>query len=136
MEDEMLDPPGDVTTLTGAIEQLGRQGFTASFEPASGGLIARESGRMYRADQLAIRQFYRFEGVSDPDEQSVAYALEAADGTRGILVDGFGLYANPRVAEALRDVVLRPSPPCDENGPIREATWPPPSPAHECEDAA
>ncbi len=58
----MLDPPGDMTTLTGAIEQLRRQGFTASLGASEGGLVVQESGRVYRADQLAIRQFYRFEG--------------------------------------------------------------------------
>ena len=52
---------------------------------------------IFRAEDLTIREFHRFEGVSDPDDMSIVYAIESRDGTRGTLVDAFGVYSNPAV---------------------------------------
>ena len=38
---------------------------------------------------------------------SVVYAIEARDGTRGILVDAFGVYANPDLGVFLQNVKMR-----------------------------
>lgn len=95
------------TTLAGTVEQLRRQGYTASFEPCAHGLRAAGREKVYRADELSILESHRFEGVSDPDDLSVVYAIEAADGTRGVLVDAFGAYADPEIARALRDIHVR-----------------------------
>jgi hypothetical protein len=62
------------------------------------------SGRTFRAEELTIVEHHRFEGSSDPDDLSVCYALETQDGTRGILVDAYGVYANPEVSEFLTRV--------------------------------
>ena len=53
---------------------------------------------------------HRFEGESDPDDMSVVYAIESQDGTRGVLVDAFGTYADPHVAEILKQVPICDSP--------------------------
>jgi hypothetical protein len=71
------------------------------------GLRAAEGGRTFRADELLIREFHRFEGVSDPDDMSIVYAIESRDGTRGTLVDAFGVYASPAVALVLERVPIR-----------------------------
>ena len=50
-------------------------------------------------------EVYRFEGMSDPDDNAVVYALEAADGTKGVIVDAYGTYAQNldfELAEKLR----------------------------------
>ena len=54
-----------------------------------------------------IREFHRFEGVSDPDDMSIVYAIESRDGTRGTLVDAFGVYSNPAVSRVLERVPIR-----------------------------
>lgn len=48
------------------------------------------SGRVYPPDVLAIVGHRSFEGMSDPDDMSVLYAIESADGTKGSIVDAFG----------------------------------------------
>jgi hypothetical protein len=102
-----MSQPGEPTTLAGTIEQLRERGYTASFEPSPHGLRVAGRDRIYGADDLTIRDSFRFEGVSDPDDLSVLYAIEAADGTRGVLVDAFGPYADPAVAQILRDIRVR-----------------------------
>jgi hypothetical protein len=49
---------------------------------------------VFAPEEIAIRDFCRFESTSDPDDMSIVYALESSDGTRGILVDAFGTYAD------------------------------------------
>lgn len=97
----------DPLTLAGTVERLRREGFTASLEPAPPGLRVTGTTRAYRPDQLRIVEHHRFEGTSDPDDMSVVYALEADDGTRGLLVDAFGTYADPDVGVVLRDIADR-----------------------------
>lgn len=94
-------------TLTGVLDDLARRGYTERFEAAGDRLRAVESGRTLRPDDLVIREFRRFEGVSDPDDMSIVYAIEARDGTRGTLVDAFGVYSNPAVSRLLERVPIR-----------------------------
>ena len=99
--------PGGDGTLVGVLDDLARRGFTERFGVAGDGLRAVESGETFRADELMIREFHRFEGVSDPDDMSIVYAIEGRDGTRGTLVDAFGVYANPAVGMVLDKIPIR-----------------------------
>jgi hypothetical protein len=99
-----MSHPIEPTTLAGTVEQLRGRGYTASFEPSAHGLRVAGREKIYPAEELSIQESYRFEGASDPDDLAVVYAIEAADGTRGVLVDAFGPYADPAVAQVLQDI--------------------------------
>jgi hypothetical protein len=94
-------------TLAGVLDDLARRGFTERFGVAGDGLRAAEGGKTFRAEELMIREYHRFEGVSDPDDMSIVYAIESRDGTRGTLVDAFGVYSNPAVSTVLASVPIR-----------------------------
>ncbi len=85
------------TSMTEAIQELKERGFTANFEFLDKAFRDVDSGRTFKAEDLTIVEYYRFEGVSDPDDMSVVYAIESNDGTQGIIVDAFGVYANPQL---------------------------------------
>jgi len=55
---------------------------------------------------VVIRGYYRFEGVSDPDDMAIVYAIETRSGVRGILVDAFGVYSDPTIGAALQHVPM------------------------------
>ena len=95
-------------TLSAAIERLVRRGFTEHFGVRGDRLRGFESGKMFRADEITIREYDRFEGVSDPDDMAILYAIESSGGTRGTLVDAFGVYSNPAISAYLRRVPLPP----------------------------
>ena len=80
-----------------AIAALKLKGFTGEFVVEDGQLRLSGTDRRFGARELRIQHFVRFEGASDPADMSVIYAIEARDGTRGILVDAFGTYADPAV---------------------------------------
>jgi hypothetical protein len=93
-------------TLAEAVEDLRKRGFAANFEFLNKTFQAVNSGKTFRADELTIVEHHRFEGVSDPDDMSIVYAIQAADGTRGTIVDAFGPLANPDLGGFLKNVKM------------------------------
>ncbi len=70
-------------TVSEAVRGLNNRGYTIDFnseDPAS-----------YNPDDFEIVEVHRFEGDSDPADEAVVYAIEAANGLKGILVSGFGI---------------------------------------------
>jgi hypothetical protein len=93
-------------TLDRVIEELKKRGFVERFDARDGQLWALGSGRAFDAEDFTIREYQRFEGVSDPDDSSIVYAIETRSGTKGLLVDAFGPYANPEVGRLLETVEI------------------------------
>ena len=91
-------------TMNEAVQSLKRRGFTSDFELLKGVFYAVHTGKTYKPEQLTIVEHHRFEGVSDLDDLSILYAIEAADGTRGTITDAYGPYANPDFSLFLKHV--------------------------------
>jgi hypothetical protein len=94
-------------TLARAIDDLTRSGFIEHFGVSGNDLRSFDSGRKFTAEQVVIREYHRFEGVSDPDDMSIVYAIEGRGGVRGTLVDAYGVYSDPTVSAFLHDVLIR-----------------------------
>jgi hypothetical protein len=92
--------------LKRVVDELGRRGYTEHFRAVDGGLQALGSGERFGPKDLTIRGYYRFEGVSDPDDMAIVYAIETRSGVRGILVDAFGVYADPATSDVLKQVPI------------------------------
>ena len=92
-------------TMAEAVEGLRRRGFTTDF------VVQKESGRVgagdhtFKSDEITIVEHHRFEGMSDPDDSSVIYALEAPNGVKGVLVDAYGAYANWKTDALLKHTI-------------------------------
>ena len=54
-----------------------------------------------------IRAFRRFEGISDPDDMAIVYAIEG-DHVRGTLTDAYGVYADPETGVVLARIRISP----------------------------
>ena len=97
----------DDQTLADAIDQLARRGFTESLTVVGDRLRVDATRKTFRPEDVVIREYRRFEGVSDPDDMSIVYAIEAEGGIRGTLVDAYGAYADPAVGAFLSNVPMR-----------------------------
>jgi hypothetical protein len=89
-------------TSVEAMERLVRRGFTEHFGVQGDQLRGFESGTTFGSRDVIIREYDRFEGVSDPDDMAILYALESSSGVRGTLVDAFWRLlesGNQRVSE-------------------------------------
>lgn len=92
-------------TLTEALADLRQQGYTQDYNLKSGGLYCQTDSITLQPDAFDIVHVYRFEGMTDPDDETVLYAIEARNGNKGTLVDAYGPYAEavtPEMAEKLR----------------------------------
>jgi hypothetical protein len=58
----------------------------------------------YLPEEVHIVDFFRFEGESDPADNSILYAIETNDGTKGTLIDAFGPYADAGVTKFMKEV--------------------------------
>jgi hypothetical protein len=90
-----------------AVDGLTAHGFVERFRAHASGLLAIERGEAIRKEDLVIRAYYRFEGVSDPDDMAIVYAVETRAGVRGTITDAFGVYSDPAIGAALADVPIR-----------------------------
>jgi hypothetical protein len=94
---------GDLT-LAGVMDDLARSGFVEHFGVRGEELRSFDSGKSFRAGEVVVREFHRFEGASDPDDMAIVYAIEGEGGVRGTLVDAFGAYSDPAVSAFLARV--------------------------------
>jgi hypothetical protein len=94
-------------TLASRIDDLASSGFTEHFAVSDGALRSFDTGRSFGSGEVVIREYHRFEGISDPDDMAIVYAIEAQDGARGTLVDAFGVYSDPAVSAFLDHVPIR-----------------------------
>jgi hypothetical protein len=94
------------STLAGTIDDLDRLGFTEHFGVVADSLRGFGSRATFRPDELEVRDYFRFEGVSDPDDMAILYAIESRSGIRGTLVDAFGVYSDPAVSAFMERVAL------------------------------
>jgi hypothetical protein len=93
-------------TLAHALDDLYRRGFTERFQAVEDGVRVIGTGATLRPSALVIHDYYRFEGVSDPDDMAIVYAIEDDHGLRGTLADAYGVYADPATGAALDDVPI------------------------------
>jgi hypothetical protein len=97
-----------MSTLSAAIDDFADQGFTEHFGVRGRRLRGLDSGVTFEAHEVVICDFERFEGVSDPDDMSIVYAIETRTGMRGTLTDAFGVYSNPVISAFVNDVAIGP----------------------------
>lgn len=91
-------------TLSMATNALRERGFRNSFTLEKDHLVCLETGQRYQAKDLQIVEHYRFEGVSNPADMSILFALECDDGTKGTVISAYGTYATNGVLEFMEQV--------------------------------
>jgi hypothetical protein len=87
-------------TITEAIEQLKKQGFTLDFNLHKNSFKVGENE--YTAEEFEIVDLYRYEGPSDPADEATVYALASKSGVKGILVTGYGASADEESENTLK----------------------------------
>ena len=100
--------PIEIPTLAGTMRELAGRGFTEHFIMVNETLRGVDSKTMFWADEVTVAEYHRFEGASDPDDMAILYAVQTRSGARGTLADAFGIYADPRVGDFMREVMAHP----------------------------
>ncbi len=91
------------TTLSEAVNDLQRRGYTDDLTAGGHCLVCDARGLSLDPDSFEIDEFHRFEGMSDPEDQSIVYAISSKDhAVKGILVNAYGPDANSLTQEMVR----------------------------------
>lgn len=77
------------------IQTLKEKGFVNNFRMENNQLILGDPKRAFVPDDIRIVDEFRFEGNTDPDDMSILYAIETHTGEKGVLVNGYGISADP-----------------------------------------
>lgn len=94
----------NLKTLASCMNTLQADGFNENFMVKDKKIHALEAEKEYEPSEVKILNFYRFEGESDPADNSILYALETNDGIRGLLSDAYGPYADTKVTKFISEV--------------------------------
>lgn len=91
-------------TLSEAIEDLQKDGFTVSFDLVKDGVHSKNLKKDWKAGELTVEKFYRFEGMSSSGDNTILYAITCKSGEKGLLVDAYGAdeYIEPEMIKKLK----------------------------------
>ncbi|MGI9598112.1 MAG: hypothetical protein ACR2QK_18250 [Acidimicrobiales bacterium] len=93
----------DMETLSQAMNRLQAAGFTGNWIALPGGRFRSvDGGTEFDAAEVEVHYIVRFEGVSDPDDESILYAMVGPH-DRGLFATAFG----PNIAAEEVDVLRR-----------------------------
>ncbi|MBA3647114.1 MAG: hypothetical protein H0W62_00960 [Chitinophagales bacterium] len=94
----------EMRSMASCMNKLHIQGFTENFMINEYGLRALNSEKYYTPEEVKITDFYRFEGESDPADNSILYALETRDGVKGMVSDAYGAYGDNKIMKFMARV--------------------------------
>src|SRR6478672_10156166 len=82
-------------TVTEAVNDLSKRGYTDDLRIGTDCLHCASKDVQLNPKDFKIDEVYRFEGITDPGDESIVYAISSNDGAvKGALVNAYGIYAD------------------------------------------
>jgi hypothetical protein len=92
-------------TLSEALDGPKLRGYTEDFNLQGHCIECAAQSLQLHPEDFVVDEYYRFEGPSNPDDNSIVYAISSKNGLRGTLVDAYGVYSEeitPEMVEKLK----------------------------------
>lgn len=100
----MSASPHNYHNLLEAVNGLRSRGYNYDFHFEDACLHCSKISESFKAEDLKITEYYRFEGMSDPEDNTVIYAIESKDGHKGIIIDAYGAYSDEHKSAFLSEI--------------------------------
>lgn len=94
-------------TLSEAVSGLQARGYSIDFNLDYDYIHCKAMDLALKPNEFEITEVYRFEGNSDPADESVIYAIESKHGQKGVLVNGFGISSDALSDEMVEKLKVR-----------------------------
>ena len=95
-------------TLSEAINDLANRGYINNFNLKENCIACAENSINVHPDEFEIDEVYRFQQMSDPDDESILYAISSTKhNIKGILVNAFGIYSDTASTELIEKLKSR-----------------------------
>lgn len=90
-------------TLSETINGLIKVGYIHDFNVQEECLVCHQINKTLSPEDFQIDKVYRFEGASNPDDQSILYAISSEKfELKGTLVDGYGISSEEAAAKLIK----------------------------------
>ncbi len=90
-----MEQPIEMNTLSQILEKLRSKGMDNELRMTDHGKMQSENlAKIYAPNDLVIVKTYRFEGMSDPGDNTVVYIVEDKEGQFGYILDSYGAYSD------------------------------------------
>ena len=90
-------------SLVDAINDLVKRGYTENFKAENNGVTLLSTKTTYPTHRITVRENFRFDGMTNPEDDCILMALETDDGKRGTLVASYGAQ-HSQSAEVLKEL--------------------------------
>tara|TARA_R110002049_G_scaffold151160_1_gene314716 strand:- start:31732 stop:32088 length:357 start_codon:yes stop_codon:yes gene_type:complete len=80
------------------------KGFTENFRVENDKLIASIKDSEYSPEQVNIVAEHRYEGMSNPSDQSILYVIKTVDDCKGTIINSYGPTANLEIHEFIESI--------------------------------
>lgn len=78
------------TSLSVAIEDLKNKGYTEDFTLIAEGIESKNLKKEWKSGDLKVVDYCRFEGMSNPGDNTILFLIETSEGDKGLLLDVYG----------------------------------------------
>src|SRR5688572_4742577 len=95
------------TTLSEAINDLKKRGYKEDFNLKPTCIECAPLSLQLHPEDFVVDEFHRFEGMSNPDDNSIVFAISSKDGIKGTLVDAYGMYSENLTAPMIEKLAVR-----------------------------
>lgn len=103
-------------TLSETINGLIKLGYNHDFNVQEECIVCHHANVKLSPSEFQIEKVYRFEGESNPDDQSVLYVISSPKfNIKGTLVNGYGISSDQETSKAIEKLMTHSSqiPPSD-----------------------
>lgn len=96
-------PKKNFESLSQATNYLTKEGFKDGFKAEGDRIVGSMTSNSYLPKEMTILETYRFEGMSNPQDNTVVFAIEANDGNKGTLIMSYSSEHNQNV-ELIKEI--------------------------------
>lgn len=103
----------DYGTLSQALNKLKlEEGYENDFNLLDEEIELKSENKTFGVEDFDVDKVLRFEGMSNPDDNAILYAITTSNGQKGVLVDGYGISSGQVSKKMIKKLDLK------ENRPI------------------
>ena len=98
----------DYGTLSQAINKLKlEEGYEEDFNLLDEKIELKSKKETFGVEEFEVDKVLRFEGMSNPDDNAILYAITTSGNHKGVLVDGYGISSGQISKEMMKKLDLK-----------------------------
>jgi hypothetical protein len=98
----------DYASLSEATNDLYARGYVHDFNLKPDCVACVALNLQLTPEYFTVDEFYRFEGMSSTDDNSIVFAITSDKGIKGIFVDAYGVYASNLNDDMIKKLSISP----------------------------